>query len=238
MTHSMPLAFPVPIRRYLSADQLSDYRRDGFLVSAGLFRADLVMEAAKVGLSGLELSTAKVADDDSRIWRLPKGAESAYSRYVGSRRISARAQELLGSAGEPLEATVRILATGQRRTQWKQAYEECFPGTEPWTDVLSCMLVMSGMLKVRTLIGAHVIGRLSNLPHLPQLSDGAPLGGATLGDRLQKRFVHFETVMAPGDVVFMDRFAVHIEDAVPSCDAAMVVTMNIAASHHWSGVPR
>ena len=220
MTMTSAIAAP-PVG--LTARQIADYHRDGYLIVERLFDAELCELLFKIGKAESELQRAKkeagtyaMKDSQGRVsklWITGELVDDLYSAIARSERVAGPMEQLLG--GEIRHFHHKMMQKEPfvgGAWEWHQDYgywykQEGFL----WPDLASCMIAVdratreNGCLQV--LRGSNRLGRIEHGVTGDQ--HGADL------DRVQALLKHLELVyveLEPGSAVFFHSNTLHRSD--------------------------
>ncbi|MGH6933640.1 MAG: phytanoyl-CoA dioxygenase family protein [Dongiaceae bacterium] len=198
----------------LSAGQIADYRRDGFVRLPGFLTADEIAPLAEACRADPEIGGALVAIADSMgeaqevvSWSLPS------DDYIGVlprlARIVEAAEDLIGGPVYHWHSKLSMKRPGSEgRWDWHQDYGYWYHEGCLAPDMTTCMIAVDRSTVdngcVKLVRGSHLLGRI----------DHGRIGEASGVDpmRLAKIMESQETVnceMAPGDAVFFHSNTLH-----------------------------
>ena len=206
----------------LSAEQIQQFDRDGYLILESYFAAADMELLSKIARADQQLAAIAVdrRDADGRVGRLSlryELPEDIYSALVRSERIAAPLEQLLRAEVYHYHHKMMIKEPfGGGAWEWHQDYGYWYSGF-PYPDMGSCMIAVdratrqNGCLQV--IRGSHRLGRIEHGKVADQT--GADTARVEL---LLQRLERVYCEMAPGSVLFFHSNLLHRSDANDSPD--------------------
>ncbi len=201
----------------LTADQISAYRRDGYLVIPGLFDAEeieLLRRAAKEdkALDDNAFGRADGAGGSVRLslWNHP--GDDIYGMFARSRRVVEAVGQLLDD--EPYHYHSKMIMK-QARTggawEWHQDYGYWYENGVLYPNLCSVFIAVDSATRangcMQVLKGSHLLGRLSHVK-IGDQTGADPEHVAAAAQRLELAYVE----MKPGDALLFHANTLHRSD--------------------------
>jgi len=218
MPSALPTAWkpPMPPPFSLSADQLAQYQRDGYLILPGLFSGDEMALLQRVARADRALAKAGAMADgqggSSKIWLTTELRDDLYSAFSHNHRVVGPVSQVLGD--QPLFYHHKMMLKEPRvggAWEWHQDYGYWYNDGFLLPNMVSCMIAVdradqeNGCLQV--LRGSHLMGRMQH-QRVGQQVGANPERVAEAAKRLDKVYVE----MTPGTALFFHCNLLHASD--------------------------